>query len=129
MLLRLACFGSVAFTPAVQGITRMHGANRTLEVLAERERALLELLSALESFFGHEGRALPNADRLRRLGRRSLSERAYWCGVRDLVRGRKSAASLLRLAVRLDPTVALVPPLNYLLRTRSVHADNPPVVA
>lgn len=129
MLLRLACFGSIAFTPAVQGITRAHGANRTQEVVADREGALLELLSALESFFKHEGRALANADQLRRIGRRRLSERAYWCGVRDLLRGRKSAAALLRLAVRLDPKVALIPPLNYLLRTKPVHADSPPAVA
>lgn len=127
MLLRLACHGAVAFTPALQGIKRVHGTNRTEDFLVERTRDLVERLAALDSFFGREGQVLPNAERLRRLGRRSISERAYWCGVKDLVRGRKSAAELLKLAVRLDPSVALVPPLNYLLRARSVNRDNPVV--
>lgn len=127
MLLRLACHGPVAFTPAVQGIKRIHGSNRTEDYLAERTRDLLERLAAIDSFFAREGRVLPNAERLRRMGRRSISERAYWCGVKDLVRGRKSAAELLKLAVKLDPSVALVPPLNYLLRVRSIYRDNPVV--
>jgi hypothetical protein len=127
MLLRLACRGAVAFTPAVQGIKRIHGTNRTEDFLTERTRDLVERLAALDSFFRREGQVLPNAERLRRLGRRSISERAYWCGVKDLMRGRKSAAELLKLAVRLDPSVVLIPPLNYLLRVRSVHRDNPMV--
>jgi hypothetical protein len=74
------------------------------------------LLSALNSFFDHEGGNLPDVARLRRLGRRSISERAYWCAVKDLLRGRISAAALFKLAVRLDPTVAFIPPVNYLFR-------------
>jgi glycosyltransferase involved in cell wall biosynthesis len=128
MLLRLACLGRVAFTPAVQGIKRMHGKNRTEDFLAERTRDLVERIAAFDSFFAREGRTLPNARRLKRLGRRSISERAYWCGMKDLLRGRRSAAELLKLAVRLDPSVALVPPLNYLLRLRLVYRDNPAVV-
>jgi glycosyltransferase involved in cell wall biosynthesis len=116
MLLRLACVGGVARTPAAQGIKRMHGTNRTNDYLAERPRALMELLAALESFFAREGRALSDAGRLLRLGRRSIAERAYWCGVKDLVRGRSSGAGLLRLAFRLAPATAVLPPVNYLLR-------------
>ena len=116
MLLRLACLGSVACTPAVQGIKRIHGSNRTNDYLAERTRDLSERLAALESFFANEGRGLVDAERLHRLGKRSLAERAYWCGVKDLVRGRRSGAELLRLAFRLAPATAVVPPLNYLLR-------------
>lgn len=116
MLLRLACVGRVARTPAAQGIKRMHGTNRTNDYLAERTRALMELLAALESFFANEGRGLTDAERLLRLGRRSIAERAYWCGVKDLVRGRKSGTELLKLAFRLAPATAVAPPLNYLLR-------------
>jgi hypothetical protein len=94
----------------------MHGTNRTNDYLAERPRALMELLAALESFFAHEGRALGDAGRLLRLGRRSIAERAYWCGVKDLVRGRSSGTGLLRLAFRLAPATAVLPPVNYLLR-------------
>jgi len=127
MLLRLACRGPVAFTRAVQGIKRMHGANLTDAILVDRPRDLVERLAAIESFFLREGHALADANRLRRLGRRSISERAYWCGVKDLVRGRRGASGLLRLAVELDPSVAVIPPLNYLLRMRSVNRDNPAV--
>ena len=84
MLLRLARRGPVAFTRAVQGIKRMHGANQTDTFLAERTRDLVERLAAIDSFFENEGSSMDEADRLRRLGRRSISERAYWCGMKDL---------------------------------------------
>ncbi len=127
MLLRLACQGPVAFTRMVQGIKRMHGANQTDTFLAERTRDLVERLAAIDSFFENEGSTMGEADRLRRLGRRSISERAYWCGMKDLMYGRMSGAGLLRLAVELDPTVAVFPPLNYLMRMRDVSRDNPSI--
>lgn len=116
MLLRLACLGSVAFTSAVQGIKRVHGSNRTNDYLTERTRDLVERLAALQSFFANEGRNLADAQQLHRLGRRSIAERAYWCGVKDLARGRPSGTGLLKLAFRLAPATAVLPPLNYLLR-------------
>ncbi len=127
MLLRLARRGPVAFTRAVQGIKRMHGANQTDTFLAERTRDLVERLAAIDSFFENEGGSMDEADRLRRLGRRSISERAYWCGMKDLMYGRMTGAGLLRLAVELDPTVAVFPPLNYLMRMREVSRDNPAI--
>ncbi|HEY5931021.1 MAG TPA: glycosyltransferase family A protein, partial [Burkholderiales bacterium] len=116
MLLRLACFGRVAYTPAVQGIKRVHGTNRTNDYLAQRTRDLEERVAAIESFFANEGRNLPEADGLFRLGRRAISERAYWCGVKDLVRGRRSSLELFRLAFRLNPSSAVLPPVSYLFR-------------
>ena len=123
LLLRLALLGRVADSPAVVGIKRMHGHNRTHDYLAERTRDLVERLAALESFFSREGRTLADAERLMRLGRRSIAERAYWCGIKDLARGRRSALALLRLAVRLDPVLAIVPPLNYLRRMDRTFAE------
>jgi glycosyltransferase involved in cell wall biosynthesis len=116
MLLRLACLGKVAFTPAAQGIKRVHGSNRTNDYLAERTRDLVERVAAIDSFFANEGRALADAERLRRLGRRSISERAYWCAVKDMVRGRGSSIELFKLAFRLNPVNAVIPPVNYLFR-------------
>jgi glycosyltransferase involved in cell wall biosynthesis len=117
MLLRLARLGSVAETDGVVGIKRMHGDNRTQDLLSERTRNLLELLAAFESFFEREGQSLLEADRLMRLARRGVSERAYWCAVKDLVRARmRNAWGMFGLAVRLYPRVAIVPPLNYLFR-------------
>jgi glycosyltransferase involved in cell wall biosynthesis len=116
MLLRLACLGSVAFTPAVLGIKRIHGENRSGEALAARWLTIARLHAAMESFFGNEGKQLRDWPRLRLLAQRSLCERAYWCGVKALVRGRRDAFSFFKLAFQLDPRVALIPPLGYLVR-------------
>ena len=116
MTLRLACLGSVAFTPAVQGIKRMHGDNRHQETLVARWLTIAEINAAMDSFFEHEGKSLHDWPRLRLLAQRRLCERAYWCGVKELVRGRKNAFNFFKLAYRLDPRVALVPPLGYLAR-------------
>jgi glycosyltransferase involved in cell wall biosynthesis len=116
MLLRLACLGSVAFTPAVLGIKRIHGENRSGEALVARWLTIARLHAAMESFFKNEGKQLRDWPRLRLLARRSLCERAYWCGVKALVRGRRDTFSFFKLAFQLDPRVALMPPLGYLVR-------------
>lgn len=116
MLLRLACHGNVAFTTAVQGIKRIHDANRHNEVLSDRSRIIADLHAAIESFFEHEGRELVSAKRLYQLARQRLSERAYWCGVKAILTGRKDAAKYFKLAVRLEPRSALIPPMGYLTR-------------
>jgi len=116
MLLRLACRGSVAFTPAVLGFKRIHGENRNQEALTARWLTIDRLHAALECFFEHEGKSLHDWPRLRSLAQRRLCERAYWCGVKALVRGRKDAFSFFKLAFQLDPRVALIPPLGYLAR-------------
>ena len=116
MLLRLACRGSVAFTPAVLGFKRIHGENRNQEALTARWLTIARLHAALECFFEHEGKSLHDWPRLRSLAQRRLCERAYWCGVKALVRGRKDAFSFFKLAFQLDPRVALIPPLGYLAR-------------
>jgi glycosyltransferase involved in cell wall biosynthesis len=122
ILLRLARLGSVAFTPCVQGYKRIHGSNRTNDFLAERTRDLRERLAAIESFFSREGSTMADAAELRRLGRRSIAERAYWCGMKDLARGRTSGFRLLRLALTLNWSCAIVPPVNYLFRTNRLIA-------
>lgn len=116
LMLRLACLGSVAYTPGVLGIKRIHGSNRYQETLEERWRTIPEIHAAVESFFDNEGKSLPDAKQLRRLAQRRLSERAYWCGVKALIRGRKESANFLKLAVRLEPSAALIPPVGYLTR-------------
>jgi hypothetical protein len=118
MMLRLALLGRVAYTPALQGIKRIHGSNRTGFYLQERTRDLVERVAAIDSFFSREGRSMPWAGRLHRLGRRSIAERAYWCGMKDLARGRRSALALFGLAIKLDRTTALLPPVSYLFRMK-----------
>ena len=123
MLMRLACHGDVAYTSAVLGFKRMHDTNRTHDYLANRTTDLVERLAAIESFAANDLSDPVEAARLLRLGRRSLAERAYWCGVKDLVRGRRSHQELFRLAFRLDPATRLLPPIGYLSRMdRSIGA-------
>jgi glycosyltransferase involved in cell wall biosynthesis len=124
MLLRLALQGRVADTTDIVGVKRMHGHNRTHGFLAERTRDLVERVAALDSFFGREGRGMADADRLLRLGRRSIAERAYWCAVKDIVFGRASAFRLFGLALRLDPRVAVIPPFGYLSRMDRTLAES-----
>lgn len=116
MLLRLALLGRVADTSDVVGVKRMHGHNRTNDFLVERTRDLDERLAALQSFFFHEGKDMADAAGLLQLGRRGIAERAYWCGIKDLTHGQRSAMGLLRLALRIDPKMAVVPPFGYLSR-------------
>ena len=51
MLLRLACRGSVAFTPAVLGIKRIHGENRNQEALTARWLTIAGLHAAIGMLF------------------------------------------------------------------------------
>lgn len=116
MLLRLALLGRVADISDVVGIKRIHGSNRTNDFLAERTRDLDERLAALQSFFSHEGEDMDDARALARLGRRGIAERAYWCGMKDLAHGQRSAMGLLKLALKIDPKMAVLPPFGYLSR-------------
>lgn len=116
MLLRLACFGRVADTRDVVGIRRIHNNNRSQAFIAKRTGHIVERLDAFDSFFRNEGRVLPDAERLHHIARSSLSGQAYWRGIKDLVRGQRSALELLGLSVRLEPMTAVVPPFGYLSR-------------
>ena len=49
------------------------------------------------------------------MARRSLGARAYWSGLSHLGRGHFGPGrSLLRQALRLSPSTAILPPLGYL---------------
>jgi len=77
--------------------------------------------AALESFFATEGALAPAANRLRRMARQALSERAYWGSIANLLRGDpRLSLSLMRFAFTRSPMTVLVPPLGYLLRRDDV---------
>jgi glycosyltransferase involved in cell wall biosynthesis len=116
MLLRLACFGRVADTRDIVGVRRIHQSNRSQDYILKRTGHIVERLDAFESFFANDGRTLPGAERLYGIARSSLSGQAYWRGIKDLVRGRRSALQLLGLSIRLAPMTAVVPPFGYLAR-------------
>ena len=117
MWLRLACTGSVAKTGLTQGIRRVHEqqASRYYHAAIDRDFTQREL--AIESFFANEGRALADGRRLHELARRSLGKHAYWSALSNLVRRRPEVAyTLIAQAVRLCPSVVVLPPVGYLLR-------------
>jgi glycosyltransferase involved in cell wall biosynthesis len=128
MWMRLACLGQAAEMDACQGISRVHGLNRSTfssergtANLAkhERERTLYNWHeeAAFKSFFANEGRSLPEAARLHRMARRSLAERAYWAAVTRLCRGQTDTSRvLLAFALRRRPRAAFLPPVSYLFR-------------
>lgn len=119
MALRLAALGCVAQSRAIQGIRRLHGQNASKRQIFTRTHELVYREAAIESFFAHEGAAIPHARRLRRLARRRLAERAYWWGMREAAEGVGSAAfDLFKFAFRRSPTMVILPPVGHLIRNR-----------
>ncbi|GAB1580851.1 glycosyltransferase [Phyllobacterium phragmitis] len=114
--LRLALYGRIAELDCIQAGIRSHGANRSSELRARQIMHILHTAEAAERFFTHEGRNMPDAAHLRRLARRGIAERAYWSAFSHIQRGDPGALELLKLAFRLRPQTAILPPLGYLLR-------------
>lgn len=114
--MRFALQGDAAETDAVQGIARVHPLSQSASSRTVHDWNM-EFLAAFETFFANEGAALPQAGQLRRLARRALAERAYWCAASHLVRGDVALArDLIRFSVRMAPSTAVLPPLTALLR-------------
>lgn len=118
--LRLAMHGTVAALDCVQAGIRTHAANRSTDLWTHQSLHVLHTAAAAESFFHHEGRLLDGAEALRQRAKRGIARRAYWSAVSHALRGNPEALSLLRLAFRLSPVTAFVPPLGYLLQRRDM---------
>jgi glycosyltransferase involved in cell wall biosynthesis len=117
MLLRLAHFGSVAETNAVQGLRREHALARSKVLWQGFEWRVRGTALAFESFFSGEGRAVEGARHLRRLVRGTLGAYAYWSAVSHCVRGQIAAGMrLFRIAFGLAPHMAVLPPVSHLRR-------------
>jgi hypothetical protein len=115
ILLRLACFGDVAVTPAIQGIQRIHQGNISTASWGDPLLGINAELAIFDTFFSNEGKSLSGATKLHRQARRHVAKRIYWRALGFAIRGhRKAALGLLKLAVRLAPDVAVVPPLRHL---------------
>jgi glycosyltransferase involved in cell wall biosynthesis len=119
MWLRIAAISDVARTEAVQGIRRHHGANMSDFYFSIVTRDYAERHAALESFFATAGAALPGATQLRNLARHNLAEEAYWVGLSRACRGQFALGrDLVGFAFKLAPSLAVLPPLGYLLRRK-----------
>lgn len=123
MWLRFACHGPAAETSAIQGTIRAHPASQSAFVRQQHRWDILHCEAAFTSFFAREGGRLSDAVRLRHLAKRSLGERAYWSAVSHFSRGKLAESlALLRLALRLRPACALLPPLSYLVRREDARS-------
>ncbi len=115
MLLRLALHGRVARTTAVGHFCRIHDSNLSVPSWTDRSIAIREWEAAFDEFFAVEGRALPNARRLHGIAKGTIAARAYWWAVGDLVHGKQdSGLRLLKTALKLRPSIAIMPPFSFL---------------
>jgi glycosyltransferase involved in cell wall biosynthesis len=106
MMLRLACFGDVAETSAVQGIRRLHGSNLSDQHLTGRRSDLVYRKAAFDSFFDDQGKLLHDTERLRRIVNRNIALRAYRWGARALRYGDLHEGwDLLKYAASLSPVL------------------------
>jgi len=120
MWLRLATVGDVASTGVIQAIRRIHTAQHSEQFRSAQHRDFNERERAFASFFAHEGKVLPNRERLMRQVRVQLGKHAYWSSVSHYYRGRKDvAAELMRFSRERRGMAGFVPPLDWLLRMKN----------
>ena len=118
MALRLARHGSVAELSVPLAIIREHTTNISQVMWHDGLRRLREYETVWDSFFAHEGRAMPNWPTLHRMVRRHLAAAAYWSAVSHLMRGKRAAGTdLFKFGRRLDPASMLLPPIGHLFST------------
>lgn len=119
--MRFALHGAAAETSATQGIMRDHNACQSAFVRQQHRWDIQHCGDAFESFFAHEGSAMPDARRLLRLARGCLGARAYWSAISHLSRGdAEEALAIFRIALKLRPSSVLLPPVYYLFRRQNV---------
>lgn len=117
MFLRLALRGRIARTTAIGRVCRIHDSNLSVSSWTDRSIAIREWQAAFEEFFAGEGRALLNARRLHDIAKGTIAARAYWWAVSDLVHGKRdSGLRLLKTALKLRPSTAIIPPVSFLLQ-------------
>ncbi|SES42074.1 glycosyltransferase family 2 protein [Rhizobium sp. NFR03] len=115
MWLRLAMYGPVAELDCIQAGIRSHDANRSKEIAADQMQHIVHTAAAVESFFAHEGSGLRGSRSMRRLALQGIANRAYWCGIANLLQRNRKARDFFRLAFRISPISVVLPPIDYLL--------------
>jgi hypothetical protein len=118
--MRIALFGDVASTNAVQSIRRLHPAAQSTVYDRNPIGDFSEREATFACFFTREGATLPDAASLMRQVRHNLAAQAYWSGISNIVRGHpRQGWKLLMFALSRRPAIAVVPPVRQLLRMRS----------
>ena len=119
--LRVATLADIASTDAVHGIMRFHRGAMSSFLASDVLQDFLIYEEAYASFFEHEGGQLSDAEYLKRMASRGIASRAYWSGLAHLVRGRgDEARALFKYVHQRHPTMAIIPPFDYLLMREGV---------
>lgn len=113
--LRLAMHGNVAALDCIQSGIRWHDTNRSSDLKAHQTQHILHTAAAVQSFFSHEGSQMEESGLWQSIARRGLAGRAYWSGISHLMQLNREAVDLFKLAFKLSPATALIPPCGYLL--------------
>ncbi len=111
MWLRLATVGSVAKANVPQGIRRVHASQASEPYREVPARDFAERVAAFESFFTHEGAAMPQAHELLRLVKTTIGMEVFWYGLgRHREGDRANAVRCVTYGIKLYP-LATVPRL------------------
>jgi glycosyltransferase involved in cell wall biosynthesis len=104
MMLRLACYGDVAETSAVQGIRRLHGLNLSNQHVTDRKSDLVYRKAAFDSFLDDQSKLLHDAEQLRKTVNRNIAGRAFRWSARALQSGHLGEAwDLIKYATSVSP--------------------------
>ena len=110
MWMRLAANGTIASTPAVQGVYRMHANNMSTDYYKSIMADYRQRAAAFDSFFSEYELLLPDGQQLRLLAKRRLGEAAFWTAVAQCCRGNfETGFDVFRFAWDLNPTHGLCP--------------------
>ncbi|WP_088347486.1 MULTISPECIES: glycosyltransferase family A protein [Rhodomicrobium] len=117
LMLRMASFGKVAETGAVQAVRRLHPGAHSSFYYAQPVQDIIEREATFVSFFANEGKGFPQSAGLMRNLRRKLAAKTYWSGVSHILRGKTAVGwNLLKFAFSRRPLAALLPPVEHFLQ-------------
>ncbi|WP_394886162.1 hypothetical protein ACG873_00835 (plasmid) [Mesorhizobium sp. AaZ16] len=119
MALRLARLGSVVEFEGALGIRREHPAQLSVVSFAGERTQIKERMAAFDSFFGLEGRDVPQAARLHGIARLRIAEVAIRLAARRFLQGDPgAAAAMLAYGLRLSPAAMFFAPLGREFRKK-----------
>lgn len=108
--MRLAAKGLVARLRGPLVVQRMHTSNLSQSFWDDRLNDLSEREAVFNSFFSHEGRDIPGAEKMHRAAKRRLAETAFWSAVSHVVRGRaREGIDIFKFGLNLSPASMLMP--------------------
>lgn len=118
VFMRLAALGKVAETQSVQSFQGLHQSNISTGMWSDPMRNFDSTRDLINLFYGTgEGACLPDGQSLHKRALRRLAKRAYWSALSRLMRGDSgNALKLIKFSFTLNPAVAILPPLDQLIR-------------